>query len=123
MTEPRIIKKDSAAEFYIDEQCYITEYENEPDGLSLARARVKPGERTRWHKLIGTTERYIILEGEGLVEVGPLEPTRVVPGDIVVIPPQIDQRITNTGHADLLFLCLCNPGFREENYLDTESEN
>lgn len=123
MAEPRIFKRDSADEFYIEEQCFIAEYENEPDGLSLARARVKPGEKTRWHKLINTTERYIILEGEGLVEVGEIGPTKVVPGDIVVIPPQVNQRITNTGQSDLLFLCLCTPGFKQSNYLDSEADN
>lgn len=122
MIEPRIIKHNSADEHYVGEQCFITEYENDPDpgGLSLARVRVKPGEQTRWHRLEGTTERYIILKGEGLVEIGQLEPTIVEPGDIVIIPPQIRQRIKNTGESDLLFLCLCLPGFKLENYVDTE---
>ena len=122
MTEPQIIKHNSVGEVYIEEKCFIAEYENHPgpEGHSLARARVKPGERTRWHRLVDTEERYIILQGEGLVEIGQLEPTKVVPGDIVVIPSEIDQRITNIGQDDLLFLCLCTPGFRQENYRDTE---
>lgn len=122
MIQPRIIKHDSADEVYLEEQCFIAEYENDPNpgGLSLARARVKPGERTRRHHLVATVERYIILQGEGLVEIGQLEPTKVGPGDIVLIPEQVDQRITNTGETDLLFLCLCTPGFQSRNYIDTE---
>jgi mannose-6-phosphate isomerase-like protein (cupin superfamily) len=109
-------------EFYIDEGCYITELANSSDDpeLSIARARVLPGVTTRWHRLRGTTERYVILAGEGRLDVGE-EPAREVrPGDVVRIPPMCRQRISNLGEGDLIFLAICTPRFRRENYEDVE---
>jgi len=111
-------------EYLTEERCRILELGNDPDdpALSIARARVAPGVRTRWHRLHGIHERYLILEGEGLVEVGDEPPERVGPGDLVQIAPAQRQRITNTGHTDLLFLALCTPRFVWDAYEDIEPE-
>ncbi|MES1263705.1 MAG: cupin domain-containing protein, partial [Peristeroidobacter soli] len=82
---------------------------------------VEPGVTTRWHRLAGTIERYVILEGRGRVEVGSLEAREVGPGDVVLIPAMCRQRITNTGAADLVFLAICTPRFEQANYQDLES--
>lgn len=110
-------------EFYTPERCFIIELSNVPDdpAASIARARVIAGVTTRWHRLIGTAERYVILEGEGLVEVGSLLPQEVRAGDIVLIPPSCRQRITNIGQNDLIFLAVCTPRFTNEVYEDTDS--
>lgn len=115
---PRILKSESIPEYYFEERCYIAELLNSPEeeSLSIARARVKPGVTTVWHRLKGTAERYVILEGEGLVEVGDEPATRVSPGDVIWIPPQVRQRITNIGQTDLVFLALCTPRFKVECY-------
>ncbi len=107
-----------SSEFYTSEGCYITELCNSPADAeaSIARARVAPGVTTRWHRLRGISERYVILEGRGRMEVGELPPTEVSPGDVVLIPPVCRQRITNIGECDLVFLCVCIPGFRAESY-------
>jgi mannose-6-phosphate isomerase-like protein (cupin superfamily) len=63
-----------------------------------------------------TGERYVILEGHGLVEVGDLAPQEVGPGDVVLIPPSCRQRIANTGRADLIFLAICSPRFEPRAY-------
>jgi mannose-6-phosphate isomerase-like protein (cupin superfamily) len=108
------------AEYFFQEGCFITEWWNraEDEAVSVARARVEPGVTTRFHRLAGITERYVIIEGEGNVEVG-REPPRIVrPGDVVVIPPGVRQRITNRGATDLLFLAVCTPRFRREAYED-----
>jgi mannose-6-phosphate isomerase-like protein (cupin superfamily) len=112
----------SSKEFYTREKCYITELSNSADdpGLSIARARVKPGVRTRWHRLHATVERYCILQGTGRVEVGNLPPQDVNEGDIVIIPTMIRQRITNTGSADLIFLALCTPRYQKSAYEDVD---
>jgi len=55
------------------------------------------------------TERYVILSGEGLVEVGDLPPQRVRAGDVVVIPARCRQRIANLATTDLVFLAICSP--------------
>lgn len=107
-------------EYWFQEGCFITELWNTPDdaAMSIARARVPAGGQTRWHRLRATAERYLVLEGEGRVEVGG-EPARVVgPGDVVHIPSECRQRIANVGKGDLIFLAICTPRFRRENYED-----
>jgi len=41
-------------------------------------------------------------------------------GDTVIIPPQCPQRIENTGTEDLIFLAICTPPFKGENYVDID---
>ncbi|MEZ5523878.1 MAG: cupin domain-containing protein [Pseudomonadales bacterium] len=117
-----IIHENLEAEFYTPEQCHITELLNSPGDpdVSIARARVEPGVTTCWHRLQGTTERYYILQGEGRVEVGELAAQAVGVGDVVLIPPQCRQRITNTGDSDLVFLAICSPRFIPAAYEDLE---
>lgn len=109
-------------EFFIDEGCHIKELSNTEDDaeVSIAHARVEPGVTTHWHRLVDTTERYVIIEGEGRVEIGDLEPTAVGPGDTVIIPPKCRQRITNTGDDDLVFLAICSPRFEHACYESLE---
>jgi mannose-6-phosphate isomerase-like protein (cupin superfamily) len=109
-------------ELYIPEGCFITEWSNTPadPAVSIARARVPPGITTRWHRLMETTERYVILEGRGRAYVGEGEPRDVMPGDVVLIPPACRQRIANTGKGDLVFLAVCTPRFTQEAYEEIE---
>jgi mannose-6-phosphate isomerase-like protein (cupin superfamily) len=109
-------------EYFFAEGCFITELSNSPDDpeLSIARARVEPGQTTRWHYLLGTTERYVIVEGVGLVEVGDLPGREVSVGDTVIIPAGARQRIRNTGSEDLVFLAICSPRFSEKAYVGIE---
>ncbi len=109
-------------EYFTDEQCHIIELSNSADDpdLSIARARVAPSVTTHWHHLLDTTERYVILEGRGRVEIGDLAAVEVTPGDVVLIPPGCRQRISNTGDCDLIFLALCTPRFEASAYVDTE---
>ena len=118
--EVRII--DPGAEFYTPEGCFINELLNvdADTEASIAQARVEPGKTTRWHRIRGTTERYVILSGEGSVEVGNLPPQRVAPGDVVLIPPDCRQRITNVGSTDLFFLAICTPRFLPKAYEDID---
>lgn len=118
--QPKIDRYRPEAEYFTEEKCFINEVSNTPDTpeLSIARARVLPGVTTRWHRLIGTMERYIILEGTGRVQVGPLAPQTVGPGDVVVIPADCPQRITNVGPKDLIFMAVCIPRFLPESYED-----
>jgi mannose-6-phosphate isomerase-like protein (cupin superfamily) len=118
-------KKSLKDEFYSSEKCYITELSNTPDDpdVSIARARVDPGVTTRLHRLRDTTERYFILSGRGLLEIGELPPREVAAGDIVLIPPSCSQRITNTGKDDLIFLAICSPRFMQEAYEDIDDTN
>jgi mannose-6-phosphate isomerase-like protein (cupin superfamily) len=114
---------DSGAEFHTAEQCHILELSNtaEDPAASIARARVEPGVTTRWHRLAGVTERYVLLEGRGRAEIGDLPPHDVGPGDVVLIPPGCRQRIANIGKSDLVFLAICTPRFRPECYEDLDA--
>jgi mannose-6-phosphate isomerase-like protein (cupin superfamily) len=111
-------------EFYTQENCYITELSNSADDpdVSIARARVKPGITTHWHRLRETIERYCIVSGSGCVEVGDLPPREVNAGDAILIPPLCRQRITNIGSEDLVFLAICSPRFKNEIYEDLETD-
>lgn len=121
--KPSVIEAGQEKEYLTDERCHILELSNseEDPAVSIARARVEPGLKTRLHRLKGTVERYVILQGTGLVEVGDLVPTGVEPGNVVLIPADTPQSITNTGRDDLIFLAICTPRFKQENYDDLES--
>jgi len=109
-------------EFLTPEGCHIVEVSNSADdeAASIARARVAPGVTTRWHRVKDTAERYVILQGRGRVEVGDLPPQEVGPGDVVLIPPSVRQRIANVSSADLIFLAICTPRFRNDAYEQLE---
>jgi mannose-6-phosphate isomerase-like protein (cupin superfamily) len=120
--EETIKKQNIKEEFYTSEKCYITELSNTPDDpdVSITRAKVEPGVTTRWHRLKGTFERYVIISGRGIVEVGKLPPQEVTAGNIVLIPPMCRQRITNIGLDDLIFLAICSPRFSQDVYEDID---
>jgi mannose-6-phosphate isomerase-like protein (cupin superfamily) len=111
-------------EFYKPEGCYIIEMHTRRNdhACSIARARVPPGVTTKLHVLAGIDERYVILDGEGSVEIagGPATPVRA--HDVALIPAGRSQRITNTGTGELVFLCVCTPPFDPDAYVNLEEE-
>jgi mannose-6-phosphate isomerase-like protein (cupin superfamily) len=120
---PEIKLADAADEFATDERCHIIEVASDSgdEQLSIARARVEPGVTTAWHSLRGISERYLIVSGQGQVEVGELAPTLVGPGDVVRIPADVAQRISNTGDDQLIFYALCTPRFTAAAYVNLET--
>lgn len=106
-------------EYYFREGCYITELHNTPDDpdVSVAQVRVLPGETTRWHALLHTRERYLIVSGSGIAEKEGAAPVTLYPGDVFTIEAGAAQRIRNREETDLIFLAVCTPRFQEENYL------
>ena len=113
-----VIKPNVAKEFLTSERCRILEVWNTPEDadVSIARARVEPGVATKLHYLEGIHEHYLIVSGKGSVTIGDLPPTVVGAGDIVVIPKNTFQSITNIGDTDLIFYCICSPRFVAERY-------
>ncbi len=79
---------------------------------SLAHAMVKPGERTKPHRL-KTTEVYYLLQGQGRMHIGD-ETQEVTARSAIYIPPHGVQWIENTGRVDLIFLCIVDPAWRSE---------
>jgi mannose-6-phosphate isomerase-like protein (cupin superfamily) len=122
--QPSVIKFSSAAEYFFREGCFINELSNRPDDdeLSIAQARVRPGEGTRWHLLKDRIERYVILQGSGMVEIGDQPPQGVTVGDVVCIPAGCPQRIINGGETDLVFLALCTPRFVPDCYVEMSGD-
>ena len=87
---------------------------------SLAEARLPPGASTTPHHHPRTEEIYYILEGQGLMRIGPDSRTVSV-GDAIAIPPGHVHQITNTGDAVLKFLCCCAPGYEHDDTVLEES--
>ena len=122
MTPRFFVPASGQGEFWTAERCYITELHNDDasPGASLAIARVEPGVTTQLHRLNGVSERYIVREGQGIIEVdGERQLLRA--GDQAVIPADAAQRIENTGEGPLVFYCLCTPRFEPSSYIDLES--
>lgn len=116
--DARINRPNRASEFMTPERCSILEVWNDPadSAASIALARVRPGVTTQLHCLNDVTERYLIVDGTGLIKVGDHLCEPVASGDVVMIPAGISQQITNTGTRDLLFYCVCAPRFSPECY-------
>jgi mannose-6-phosphate isomerase-like protein (cupin superfamily) len=106
-------KATATGEIETRERCFVLEVANDSgdEFVSIARARVEPGAATALHSLRGVAERYVIVAGIGLVEIGESDPLAVGEGDVVRIPPGTAQRITNMGSGDLVFYCVCTPPF------------
>ena len=123
MMKAAIRRQHLGDEFYTAEGCFITEVSNSSDDAdaSIARARLEAGKTTRWHRLDGIAERYVILQGRGSVEIGDMDATDVAVGDVVLIPPMCRQRITNTGTEELIFLAICTPRFSNGAYEDIDN--
>jgi mannose-6-phosphate isomerase-like protein (cupin superfamily) len=119
--KPKIIKNNSLTEISTQEQCFMAENYSS-NAVSIARATVKPGVTTLPHHLKGVEEIYLITSGKGRVTVEGLEPTDVGVGDVVIIPPEISQKITNTGKTDLILYCICTPRFTEACYFSEEEK-
>ncbi|MGH1543829.1 MAG: cupin domain-containing protein [Arenicella sp.] len=119
-----LYRTPESKEYFFIEGCFILELYNssEDPGLSIARARVRPGIETRLHQLHGVIERYIIQSGQGSVTIANNEPFNVIANDVVVIPANQPQKIRNTGDTDLIFLAICTPRFTAEAYKDSGSE-
>lgn len=79
---------------------------------SLAHAVVKPGQRTLPHRL-KSSETYYVLRGTGKMTID--DETQILnANELVYIPPMALQCIENIGVDDLIFLCICDPAWREE---------
>ena len=79
---------------------------------SLAHATVRPGAKTRPHRL-RAAEVYYILRGRGRMHIDN-EVSTMRAHCAVYIPPGATQHIENTGPGDLIFLCIVDPAWRRE---------
>jgi mannose-6-phosphate isomerase-like protein (cupin superfamily) len=79
---------------------------------SLAHATVFPDQATTPHRLTHA-EVYYVIEGFGAMFVND-ECEPVEPGSAVYIPPGAVQSIENTGHDELVFLCIVDPAWQPQ---------
>ncbi len=83
-----------------------------PIRYSLAHAKVAAGQKTMPHKLT-SSEVYYIMAGRGLMHID-AETFEVGPECAVCIRPDSTQYIENTGDCELVFLCMVDPAWRQE---------
>lgn len=81
-------------------------------GYSLAEARLLPGDASLPHKL-SSSELYYILDGSGEIYVNTNSQT-ISKGDIVLVPAFAEQFVKNTGNSNLVFLCIVEPYWKEQ---------
>jgi mannose-6-phosphate isomerase-like protein (cupin superfamily) len=79
---------------------------------SLAHAVVPIGQTSTPHSL-KTSEVYYILSGQGEMHIDD-ELEIVEPGDAVYIPPNAKQFIHNCGVEPLVFICIVEPAWRQQ---------
>jgi mannose-6-phosphate isomerase-like protein (cupin superfamily) len=82
---------------------------------SLAEAELESGQATRRHYHAKTEEIYVVLEGDGEMEVNG-DRERVGPEDAVLIPPGAWHQIT-AGDQGIRFLCCCAPPYSDDDTL------
>lgn len=123
LTMPKIVKANSRRIEPTAERCLISEIwgSSDDDNVSIARAVVRSKISTAAHRLSGVNEIYLIAEGKGKVDIDGLEPTEVGVGDLIFIPANTCQRITNIGKTNLVFYCICTPKFTAECYQSEEN--
>jgi mannose-6-phosphate isomerase-like protein (cupin superfamily) len=80
---------------------------------SLAEASLEPGQATQRHYHARSEELYVLLDGEGEMEVDG-QRARVGPGDAILIPPRARHQIRAGDAAPLRFLCCCAPPYSDE---------
>lgn len=76
-------------------------------GRMYAKVVLHPGSTVGWHRHVGETEPYYILEGEGIFVDNDESRTKVGPGDVCTILPGQYHSIENASmEKDLVFMAL-----------------
>lgn len=81
--------------------------------MSLAEATVLMGGRTSMHVHSQSEEIYHILQGSGMMRLGPVV-FEIGTGDSILIKPGTPHFIENTGSETLRILCCCHPPYDHE---------
>jgi mannose-6-phosphate isomerase-like protein (cupin superfamily) len=81
-------------------------------GYSIAHAVLPAGQASKLH-FLKSSEVYYILSGTGKMYIDD-EIETVEPGDTVYIPPNAKQYISNNGNEPLVFLCIVEPAWQQE---------
>ena len=82
-------------------------------GYSLAYATLEPGTASLSHRLMKSSETYVIHTGQGRAFING-ETYEMGEGDTLFIPAGAEQWIENTGEGKLGFWCIVLPPWSEE---------
>ncbi len=89
----------------------------EKDGVhlpySIAFAELEPGAASLPHRLRGSSEVYIVIEGAGIAHLDG-QPQPLQSGELLLIPAGAEQFIENTGTGHLRFICIVAPAWRSD---------
>lgn len=80
---------------------------------SLAEATVPVGVTTHLHLHKQSEEIYHITNGQGEMTLGDKH-FSVSVGDTICIPANTTHQIKNTGHTNLVILCVCSPAYSHD---------
>ena len=108
-----VASRDDLRAFTTKDGSTIREYHH-TSLQSLAEASLAMGHSTQRHQHRETEEIYLLLDGEGEMEIDG-ESRRVRAGDAIVIPAGAWHQITAT--AELRFLCCCVPPYSDADTL------
>ncbi|MDO5147205.1 MAG: cupin domain-containing protein [Eubacteriales bacterium] len=85
----------------------VPEQELYGHGRMYAKVVLRPGSSVGWHRHVGETEPYYILEGEGIFVDDDGSRTKVFPGDVCTIKPGQCHSIENASLIkNLVFMAL-----------------
>lgn len=116
MSGPFFKREGDCAEIVAADDCRLRELVHpDRDALrvpySLASASIEPGAATAAHRLTGEDELYYFVSGQGTIRIG--EAVRdVTRGDVVLVPRDVTQSVTNTGDRPLRWLNVVSPPWR-----------
>jgi mannose-6-phosphate isomerase-like protein (cupin superfamily) len=105
----RVAARDELAAFTTKDGSTIREYHHTA-AQSLAEASLAEGQTTKRHQHRETEEIYMLLEGEGDMEIDGAS-RHVHAGEAVLIPAGAWHEITAT--TELRFLCCCVPPYSD----------
>ena len=104
-------RERDARPFVTKDGSTIREYHH-TERQSLAEATLDPGASTVRHYHARSEEIYLIVEGNGELEVDG-ETRRVGPGDAVLLPPGAWHELT-VGERGIRLLCCCVPPYSDD---------
>ncbi|HSC73253.1 MAG TPA: cupin domain-containing protein [Gaiellaceae bacterium] len=106
----RVVARDELQAFTTKDGSEIREFHHTA-AQSLAEASLAPGQSTQRHYHRASEEIYVVLEGEGELEIAG-ERRRVGAGDAALIPAGDWHEISAT--SPLRFLCCCAPPYSHD---------
>ncbi|HMA83865.1 MAG TPA: cupin domain-containing protein [Candidatus Thermoplasmatota archaeon] len=111
---PRLPHKIAVDDTYLAEIIHPIHSKNDPNlPYSLAHAELDPKKKSTPHKLIQSTETYIITHGSGEITIDG-KTKSIHAGSVIVVEPNKEQSIQNTGSSTLLFYCIVSPPWEEK---------